>query len=215
MSFVLFTGLIFGLAGVQPSQAGSRSFLGGAIVGGIGVMMLNSAARSNTRRRAPRRHKRVRRYNPAAASEPRMNRTTKRDVQDALNRRNFNVGYPDGSFGRNTRRGIRNFQTSIAVAVTGYLTAHQLDILLGRATATLNGPPAYVPENNGPAATTNYGQPLPAAPAQPFGEPLRSADATNGLSNGSSSPQPMVVSSRGYTPASRSTSAGYLEDAPQ
>ena len=208
-SFVVVLGLTLSLVGIQPSQAGGKSFLGGAIVGAIigGVILNANKPRAQPRtvrtRPASRPRRVVRRRSAAAINEPRLTRTTKADIQEALNQRNFNVGYPDGSFGRNTRRGIKSFQASIAVAVTGYLTTRQVDILLRPAAARAPAAPTNhynTPDNSDRLAS-------PAAPfnnnnSNPF-EPRRVASV-----------QP---SSREYAPANKpaASSVGYLVDAPQ
>lgn len=56
----------------------------------------------------------------------------------SLNQRGFNVGFADGDFGRNTRKGVKNFQTSINQPGTGYLTQGQVAILLGGAATPNN-----------------------------------------------------------------------------
>lgn len=209
-SFIVALGFTFCLAGIQPSQAGGKSFLGGAIVGAIIGGAIINANRPRARRAAPRRVRRVaprrvaprrrvvRRRSAAAINEPRLTRTTKLDIQEALNRRNFNVGYPDGSFGNNTRRGIRRFQASIAVAVTGYLTSRQIDTLLRPATAT--APVAPTRYNNSPNNPGRLASAASLDSSNPF-EPRRTAA--------------LQPSSRGYATTKPASVSGYMVDAPQ
>ena len=204
--FVLLIGGTLVLSTNQPSVAGSNSFLGGAIVGGVGVMLFNSLNRKNSHARsAPRervRRRVVRRRHPSAALEPRMTRETKRDIQQALNEREFNVGFADGSFGSNTRRGIRLFQSSISAPATGYLTQRQVNLLLDRAIEPKNTViPGRIPTPaQGYAPVPAYGAPPTYNNAQTF-QSLETA------------PAPVVaVASRGYA---NSAAKGYLEDAPQ
>lgn len=208
-SFIVALGFTFCLAGVQPSQAGGKSFLGGAIVGAIIGGAIINANRPRARRAAPRRRvirraaprrRVVRRRSAASINEPRMTQITKVDVQEALNRRNFNVGFPDGSFGNNTRRGIRSFQSSIAVAVTGYLTSRQIDILLRPTAARAPVAPTNNRFNN-PNNPDRLAASAPRDNSNPF-EPRRTAA--------------LQPSSRGFAPAKpAAATAGYMVDAPQ
>lgn len=197
----LFNVLLFGtalsLAGSQPSYAGSNSFLGGAIAGGVGVMLFQSL---NNRGSARSRRRVMRRRHPAAAQEPRMSRQTKMEVQDALNQREFAVGVADGSFGGNTRRGIRKFQSSISASVTGYLTQQQVTLLLDE---------PYEPPRS-PVAER-----LPA-PTQPTYNPapliFENAQTFESLAMPREQPPIMTVASREYSPVGANR---FLEDAPQ
>lgn len=211
--FIALIGGAISMAGIKPSVAGSKSFLGGAIAGGVGVMLLHSMSRNNNRnnarpvrrntrvRPAPRRRierrRVVRRRHPSAALEPRMSRDTKRDIQTALNDREFNVGRPDGAFGGNTRRGIKQFQGSISAPVTGYLTQRQVTLLLE---------PATEPQN--PIAGR-----LPVSPSQGYNSAPPTYNNAQTFQSLETSPQPtLAVASRGYA---NTSSKGYLEDAPQ
>ncbi len=208
MFFIVLMGLAFSLTGVQHSVAGSKGFLGGAIAGGVGVMLLHSLNRNNNNARArtaPRqrvqRRRVIRKRHPSAALEPRMSRETKRDIQTALNEREFNVGFADGSFGGNTRRGIRMFQSSISAPATGYLTQRQVNVLLDPVIEPQNPIAGRIPAPaQGYNATPAYGAP----PAYNNAQTFQSLETT---------PKPVLtVASRGY---SSSGTSGYLEDAPQ
>lgn len=66
----------------------------------------------------------------AAAAERRLSSTQRLQIQEALNARGFNVGKPDGSFGRNTRKGIASYQSSRGQPADGVLKADQIADLL-------------------------------------------------------------------------------------
>ncbi len=59
-----------------------------------------------------------------------LDRDQSAQVQQALNDQGYNVGVADGIFGRNTRRGVSEWQKSLGLTATGYLNAYCLRRLL-------------------------------------------------------------------------------------
>jgi peptidoglycan hydrolase-like protein with peptidoglycan-binding domain len=59
-----------------------------------------------------------------------MSEADRRQVQEALHRRDYYAGPTDGIFGPLTRAGIRRFQRDIGADVTGSLTAEQANRLV-------------------------------------------------------------------------------------
>ena len=71
---------------------------------------------------------------PVVAAWPRdlapLSRSQLQALQEALNRRGFSAGAPDGVMGPATRAGLRGYQRSIGVAADGYPTAELLERLM-------------------------------------------------------------------------------------
>jgi peptidoglycan hydrolase-like protein with peptidoglycan-binding domain len=67
---------------------------------------------------------------PSLPAEPNMSEADRRQIQEALHRRNYYTGPVDGIFGPLTRTGIRRFQRDIGVDTTGSLTAEQANRLV-------------------------------------------------------------------------------------
>ncbi len=62
---------------------------------------------------------------PAPAAEPDWDLATKRLIQEGLSSLNFDLGKPDGIFGKRTEEAIRRWQASKGLRETGRLTAEQ------------------------------------------------------------------------------------------
>lgn len=58
-----------------------------------------------------------------------LSRSQVREMQRLLNQRGFEVGTPDGIMGPNTRRGLREFQTTIGTTPDGFATLNLLERL--------------------------------------------------------------------------------------
>lgn len=58
--------------------------------------------------------------------EPALSRSQVKRLQELLNARGFAVGSPDGVIGPNTRRGLRDYQRSLAVTPDGFATVELL-----------------------------------------------------------------------------------------
>jgi peptidoglycan hydrolase-like protein with peptidoglycan-binding domain len=56
-----------------------------------------------------------------------LSRSKLKALQEALNRRGFAAGAPDGMMGPATSAGLRGFQRSIGVAADGYPTLELLE----------------------------------------------------------------------------------------
>ena len=71
---------------------------------------------------------------PVVAAWPRdlapLSRSQLQALQEALNRRGFSAGAPDGVMGPATRAGLRGYQRSIGVVADGYPTAELLERLM-------------------------------------------------------------------------------------
>jgi peptidoglycan hydrolase-like protein with peptidoglycan-binding domain len=59
-----------------------------------------------------------------------MSEANRRQIQEALGRRNFYEGPVDGIFGPLTRAAIRRFQHEIGADTTGHLTAEEANRLV-------------------------------------------------------------------------------------
>lgn len=97
----------------EPANAQS---LEGIIKGFIQDVQRSTKPRSRTIRRSSK-------------FEKTLSRSQRINIQTQLNELGYNVGNPDGAFGRNTRRGIRRFQVDRGFRSTGYLTRKQATIL--------------------------------------------------------------------------------------
>lgn len=160
----------------QTAHAGN-DFVKGAIVGGIGAILLNES-RKNSGKSTSR--KTTSKPKAKAPSGPRVTiatfpttRDQVRDFQTRLNTLGFDAGVPDGLYGRNTRTAVSNFQASIGAAPTGKLNesdAAQLvqrtnQPLVGTAGAYALAPSAPNPFPTAPGAQTTGVTPSPAFPA--------------------------------------------------
>lgn len=106
------------VAGVGRAQADdATSLIGGAILGGI---IVNEMNKNKQRQQAAARSRTV--YS--------SQREANRQVQVALNYFGYNVGVADGVLGRNSRAGIRRYQSDMGFVVDGYLDPHEQDFLL-------------------------------------------------------------------------------------
>lgn len=107
------------VAGVGRAEANdATSLIGGAILGGIIVNEMN--------KNKQRQQTTTQRSRTVYSSQ----REANRQVQVALNYFGYNVGAPDGVLGRNSRYGIRRYQTDMGYVVDGYLDPHEQDFLL-------------------------------------------------------------------------------------
>lgn len=75
----------------------------------------------------------------ARASEARLTRDEKKDLQIALKWAGFYTSTIDGSFGRGTRRSMQDWQSANGYDATGILTTKQRADLLGQYNAVLDG----------------------------------------------------------------------------
>ena len=69
---------------------------------------------------------------PWPRQERELSRTERLELQQLLARRGFYNGTPDGQFGGETRKALRNFQASIGAPADGFATASMLEQLRGR-----------------------------------------------------------------------------------
>ena len=86
-----------------------------------------------------------------------MNKTQRRAVQLRLNLAGFNVGSPDGSFGRKTRTGISSWQTANQFAATGYLNNVQHQLLTASTHSAFQAHLASNPNALQPVASASSG----------------------------------------------------------
>lgn len=145
LSYITLIPAIFSLLIAAPSFAFDLERAIGNAVGNVITNEIQRSQSSSTRKPAPQAQR---------PSEVQMDRSTRRQVQAALNRLQFQVGVEDGIIGRGTRGGIQAWQRAQGFPATGYLTANQLNILLS--------PPA-APIAQSPPSTT------PIDPTSPFG----------------------------------------------
>ena len=116
--FIVAT-MFFAVYPKSPAQAGLND-----ILGDLGrIIILNETQNKE-------KPKEVKKTNPAATAEPRMDLATRKQVQTALNAGGFKAGGVDGSLGGNSRAAIKRFQSANGYPITGYLTSAQLDDLL-------------------------------------------------------------------------------------
>ena len=127
IALIIASLIIIMTTNIKPAQADGGDFIAGAIATGVVVLIGNELSKQNANK--TRKVKKVYRQSPAARAEPRMSRTQKRVIQNKLNELGYNVGRADGSFGKNTRRGIKRYQASINASMTGYLTLYQYEEL--------------------------------------------------------------------------------------
>jgi peptidoglycan hydrolase-like protein with peptidoglycan-binding domain len=64
--------------------------------------------------------------------EPVLSLAERREMQELLQRRGFNIGEPTGRFGPRTRAAIRDYQASVGLIPDGFATATILARLRGR-----------------------------------------------------------------------------------
>ena len=69
---------------------------------------------------------------PWPRQERELSRTERLELQQLLAQRGFYNGTPDGQFGGETRKALRNFQASIGAPADGFATASMLEQLRGR-----------------------------------------------------------------------------------
>jgi lytic murein transglycosylase len=69
---------------------------------------------------------------PWPRQEPVLSRAERREMQELLLRKGFNVGEPNGRFGPKTRAAIRDYQASIGLVPDGFASATILARLRGR-----------------------------------------------------------------------------------
>lgn len=109
-----------------------------ALIGtGIGIVI-------DQQPRAPRRDTGNDARAARSRAEPAISRAEAFRIQNRLNELGYAVGEPDGALGRNSRRGIRQYQMSVGAEPTGYLTTGQKANLLA------GSGPATVPDNSVP-----------------------------------------------------------------
>ncbi|MGL1922163.1 MAG: peptidoglycan-binding protein [Hyphomicrobiales bacterium] len=137
-AFIITAMFFAGLTIVKPVRAANDGFNFAAGVLGLGAALIindiNKKNKNKNRRKVKQKPK-----SPAARAEPRLSRDQAKIVQQRLNELGYNVGNPDGSFGRNTRNGIKAYQASIGEKATGYFTRAQLGSFVTLAAPARNG----------------------------------------------------------------------------
>lgn len=113
------------LTSTAPAPARADNNLAAGIVGAIvGGAIVNEAHKR-------KKYKKKRYY--STKKKPKMSsaqREANRDVQRSLNHFQWNVGAPDGALGRNSRRGISQYQAFMNFPVTGKLSELERNILV-------------------------------------------------------------------------------------
>jgi len=125
ISKVLVAALLSTSISIPVAHAGGRDFIGGAIVGVGGTLLLQQLNKNNKKRTSngnSRTGKAVQRSSRRTIAEVATTRDEVRDYQVRLNQLGFDAGTPDGVAGKRTRNAVRGFQQSIGAPVTGILS---------------------------------------------------------------------------------------------
>jgi len=69
---------------------------------------------------------------PWPRHEPVLSLSERREMQELLNSKGFNLGEPTGRFGPRTRAAVRDYQRSVGLIPDGFATASILSRLRGR-----------------------------------------------------------------------------------
>ncbi|UYV37749.1 peptidoglycan-binding protein [Rhodobacteraceae bacterium D3-12] len=115
------------LTTTAPAPARADNNLAAGIVGAIvGGAIVNEAHKR-------KKYKKKRYYKSTKKPKAKMSsaqRTANREVQTSLNHFQWNVGRPDGVLGRNSRRGVSQYQAFMNFPVTGKLSELERSILV-------------------------------------------------------------------------------------
>jgi hypothetical protein len=135
--------MISSFAVPQQAEAGKlNKILGAGLAIGAGALILNELHKQDKANKQYNNHQhkkqykkkryyKKKKYNNSVNQQQSLSRAEVREVQFTLNDWGFNAGYVDGQIGRQTRRAIRDYQSSRGQRRTGYLTNSQRVDLLG------------------------------------------------------------------------------------
>ncbi|WP_116132929.1 peptidoglycan-binding domain-containing protein [Tropicimonas sp. IMCC34043] len=124
------------LVSVPAPQASAGNNFGKVAAGaavGLGIACVTGVIckkQQQTTQRAPSSGGTKKKAAPQMSAAERAQRQENKDVQTALNAFGFNVGTPDGVFGKNTYAGMRDYQAFMGYPVTGELDPYQKQFLL-------------------------------------------------------------------------------------